>query len=440
MLIYMKKLIIKNKIVKNASWIIFAKIIQSVLSLIISTLTARFLGPSNYGLVTYASALATFVVPIMNLGLTEILVQQTVDEPELEGKIYGTAIILNLISSVFCIIGIFSFTLIANAGEKETTIVCVLYSTILIFQAIETIQYWFQSKLLSKYTSFISLIAYFIISMYKIFLLATGKSIRWFAVSNALDYLMISFAGIVFYKKLGGQKLSFSWELGKHMLKRSRYYIISGMMVNIFALTDRIMLKLMIDDAASGYYSVAVTCAGMVGFVFPAIINSVRPSIFESKNKGKELFEKKIIQLYSVIIYLSLLQCVGITLFANIIINILYGVQYTDSILALRIIVWYTSFSYMGAVRNIWILSEEKQKYLWIINLSGACMNVVLNLLLIPRFGIYGAAGASLITQIFTNVIVGYIIRPISKSNDLMIKSLNPMYLLGLLKSVRKDN
>ena len=129
-------------------------------------------------------------------------------------------------------------------------------------------------------------------------------------------------------------------------------------MVMIFAQTDKIMLTLMIDEAANGYYSAAVTCAGMSSFVFSAIIDSARPSIFESKKSCIAAYEEKIRILYCIIIYLSLAQSVFMTLLANPIITILYGDSYRPAAQALQIIVWYTTFSYMGSVRNIWILAE----------------------------------------------------------------------------------
>ena len=88
----------------------------------------------------------------------------------------------------------------------------------------------------------------------------------------------------------------------------------------------------------------------------------------------------------------------------------------------------------MGTVRDIWILAENQQKHLWKINLFGALANVVLNFLLIPKFGINGAAIASLLTQFFTNVILGYIIKPIRPNNMLMIKWLNPKVLLSIIR------
>lgn len=425
-----------EKVVKNAAWIIGVRIVQSILALVISMLTARYLGPSNYGLISYASSVVAFVVPIMQLGLPSILVQEIVNKPNREGEILGTSIVLSIISSFACMLGVVAFANVVNVGETTTIIVCALYSLLLLAQAIEIVQYWFQAKLASKYVSITSLVAYTIVSVYKIFLLVTEKSIYWFAVSNALDYAIIGVTLLIIYRRLSDSRLHFSSTLAKSMLAKSRYYIVSNMMITIFAQTDRIMLKLMIDDAAAGYYSAAVSCAGITGFVFSAIIDSMRPMIFESKKTDNSAFEKNVSRLYSMIIYLSLAQSIVMTLFAPLIVNILYGAAYQNTIGILQVLVWYTTFSYMGSVRNIWILAEDKQRYLWIINLSGALTNVVLNAILIPLLGGVGASLASLITQVFTNVVIGFLIKPILHNNKLMLKGCNPLLLKDMWKAI----
>lgn len=422
-----------NKVARNASWIIGCKIVQSIFALVINMLTARFLGPSNYGVITYASSLVAFVVPVMQLGFNSILVQELVNNPENEGKTIGTSLLLSLICSVCCIIGVTAFSMIANRDETVTIVVCFLYSLLLIFQAMEMIEYWFQAKLLSKYTSLVSLCAYSVVAAYKVHLVITAKHIYWFAVSTALDYALIAISSLVIYYKLGGQKLSFSWEIGKAMLARSKHYIISGMMVTVFAQTDKIMTKLMIDEAATGYYGAAVATAGLTGFVFNAIINSFRPSIFEGLKVSQEVFEHRLITLYSIVIYVSLAQCIVMTVLAMPVIYILYGADYLPSVSTLQIVVWYTTFSYVGAVRNIWILANNKQHYLWKINLSGAAMNIVINAILIPMIGINGAAIASVFSQFFTNVVIGYIYKDLRTCNALMIKGLNYRYLIDVM-------
>ncbi len=432
----MKFHFVNNKPLKNAAWIVGCKCVQALLGLVISMLSARYLGPANYGIINYAASVVAFVIPVMQLGLRSTLVQEFINDPEGEGKTLGTALCMNMVSALACMVGVVTFVYAVNGDEKTTVAVCALYSINLFFQALEMIQYWFQSKLMSKYPSVVALAAYAVMSAYKIFLLVTEKSVHWFALSQSLDYAVIAAALLIIYKKLGGERLRFSFSRAREMFAKSRYYIISGLMVTVFQQTDRFMIKLMLGDAETGYYSAAVACAGISGFVFAAIIDSMRPVILEAKNKSQEDFENNMSLLYSIVFYLSLMQCIVMTVGASLIIYVLYGNEYLAAIPALQVIVWYVTYSYFGSVRNIWILAEKKQKYLWIINLSGAILNVALNYFMISAWGIVGASVASVLTQLFTNFILGFLMPPIRRCNVLMLRGLNPKFVFNKVKSI----
>ena len=143
--------LIGNRIVKNASWLMLGKIIHMVLSFIIGLITARYLGPSNYGLINYAAAYTTFFSSICTLGINSIIVKQFVDEPENEGVNLGSAFVLRFIST-FLSIGVIVFIVkVVDKGETVTLTVVTLYSLSLLFQVFDTFRQWFQAKLLSKY-------------------------------------------------------------------------------------------------------------------------------------------------------------------------------------------------------------------------------------------------------------------------------------------------
>lgn len=429
----------QNKIAKNASWIIGCKIAQSLIGLLIGMLTARYLGPSNFGIINYAASMVAFATPIMQLGLNNIMVQEIVAFPERNGEILGTSMLMSFIASVFCIVGLFVSVFFLNFGETETILVCCLYSTILLFQSAELLQYWFQAKYLSKYSSIISFCAYVLIALYKVYLLIRGKSVYWFAIANAFDMAIIVFAYfIVFYKK-GGGRLSINLTLAKKLLSKSFHYILSSMMFIIFAQTDRLMIKNILGNSEVGFYSAAITCAGVTSFVFTAVIDSFRPMIFEKRKIQKDLYEKKLSSLYCLIFYVALLQCVLMTLFAPFIINLLYGKDYYPAVTVLQLVVWFTTFSYMGCVRSIWVLAENVQRYLWIINFSGAFVNVVLNYFFIPLWGCEGAAIASVLTQFFVSFLIGFVIPPFRRNNFLMCKGINPLRLKAMLNELVKE-
>lgn len=430
----------ENRVVKNASWIIGCKVAQSILQFIIGAISMRYLGDDNYGVINYAASIVAFALPFMKLGFDAVLVHELVESPEKEGEIMGTSLGLNIFSSLVCMAGVFGFVWFANAGETEKIIVCILYSISVFCAALEMVQYWFQYKLQSKYSSIVMLIAYLVVSLYKIFLLVTQKGVTWFALSHAIEYGVIGVSLIVIYKKKGGQKLSFSWQRARKMLSKSKHYILASLMVVIIQNTDHIMLSFMDSDAATGIYSAAVTCMVVVQFVYIAIVDSFRPAILSEKKNGNiEAYEKDVSRLYSIILYLMLAQCIVFFIFAGIIVRIICGAEFAESATVLRYLVFYYVFAGMGLVRNVWILAEGKQKYLWVINLSGALLNVALNAVLIPYMGASGAALASLATQFFANFVLGFIIKPMRKNNELMLKGLNPKFLIKEGKSIIKQ-
>lgn len=427
-----------KKIIKNASWIIGCKIAQSIFSFLVSILTARFLGPSNFGLINYAASVTTFVIPIAQLGLGNIQVQELIEHPDKEGTIIGSSLLMSIISSIACLIGVITFSFFVNAGETETIIVVSLYSIILLFQGADLMHYWFQAHYISKYASLTSFVAFIIISGYKIVLLATGASIYWFAVANAFDSMLILVALICIYKRLGGDRFKYSKEIAFSMINKSKHYILANMMVAVFTQTDRLMLKLMLEDSATGYYAVAASFAGLANFVFVAIIDSVRPAIFEYKKINEKQYERTVSQLYCAIIYITFVVSAGIALFAPLLIRYTYGASYYPSINVLRVLAWYTIGSYIGSVRNVWILAEGKQSYVWKVNIIGALSNVIFNYFFIPVWGATGAAFASVLTQLFTNVVSTYAIKALRPSVKLMIKGMNPKLLLELIHRIKQ--
>ena len=155
----MKKPTESGKIVKNATWLIACKVVQSLLSFVIGTLSARYLGPGNYGIIDYAAAIVSFMVPVVQLGLRSTLVHEIIAAPDSEGKTLGTSLFMSTATSFLGIFGVIAFTAIANPNDPETMLVCALYSISLVFQATEILQYWFQAKLLSKYIAITSLAA-----------------------------------------------------------------------------------------------------------------------------------------------------------------------------------------------------------------------------------------------------------------------------------------
>ena len=397
---------LKNREIKNAGWIIGEQIFQMLISLVVGVLTARYLGPSNYGALNYTASFVSFVLPIANLGMEGVVIKKIIEKPEDEGVYLGSCMVFRIISSLLSIASIIVVVWFLNIGDFEKLLLLVLQSAQLIFKAMNILDSWFQRYLKSKYVSIGKMIACIVVSIYKIVLLATSQSIYWFAVSNTLTDFVIVFVLIFFYHKNNGNKLSFRFYAGKEILKDSYHFILSGIMTAIYSQMDKIMIGGMLTDSDVGLYTTATTICTMWIFVPTAVINSFRPKIMElkqSNNEGKYILRLE--QLYSAVIWMCLFVAACITVFAKLIIFILYGSEYIEATNALQIVVWCETFAMIGTARGIWILCENKNKYVKYYLAIGAVVNLVLNMLMIPLYGIEGAAIATLITQIMTSLI-----------------------------------
>ena len=429
--------VLKNKTVKNAGWMIGEKIIQMIFSFFVGIITARYLGPSNKGLIDYASAFTTFSYSLCTLGIGSVIVKNFVDYPEEEGCTIGTTLVLRGISSFLSVLIIVGVVSLVDSGENLTILVVMLCSLGVIFQIFDTISYWFQNRLQSKYASFASLTAYIIVAAYKIVLLILGKGVVWFAVSSSIDYIVIALFLFVAYKKNKGPKFTFSFKKAKQLLKSSYHFILSGLMVSIYNGTDKFMLKQMIDEASVGYYTTATTLCNAWCFILSAIISSAVPTILRLHNSNTVLYEKRNRQLYAIVFYLSVIVSLMFTVFANLIISILYGAAYLPAVDSLRIITWYTAFSYLGVARNSWMVCEGKQKFLKYLYVVAAVGNIVLNFIFIPLWGAAGAALASLATQILTAIVLPLCMKDLRPNAKLMLEAI---MLRNIFSGKEKNN
>lgn len=418
------KQLFHGRVTHNAFWLIGAKIYQVVVNLVVSMLTARFLGPSNYGLINYAASFTALFTSLCTLGINSILVNELLNQKERQGTVLGSAIGLRLASSFFSVITIVALAYALNPGEKTTVLVVLIYSTTLIFQCFDTLNYWYQSNLNSKTAAIIAAVGYTAASVYKIVLLVTRKNVLWFAASHVVEYALVAVLLVICYCRNAGksQRLTFSASIGKGLLSSSYHFILSGLMVAIYGQMDRIMLKSMLNEAAVGYYSAASSITTMWPFVLAAIIDSAKPVILEQYGINRERFETYLIRLYGAVIYVSVGIAVVITIFSKYIILLLYGTDYMEAQAALCILCWDTAFSYLGVARSTWLVPQGKQKYEKYIAASGAVCNLVLNAIMIPVWGVNGAAFATLLTQVFTNFVVGFFIKEIRRNNVLILK------------------
>lgn len=407
----------KSQIARNSMWMISATIIKMIISLFINMIVARYLGVTNYGIINYGLSFINFFTGVCTLGLGTITIKYLINEKDKQGEIMGTCIGMRLISSIISVLLIFIIVFILKSDDQTIIFATFLQSLSLIFESFTVIEWWYQYKLQSKYTSIIIFIAYLCMAIYKLILVFFKKNVLWFSFSNCISSIVIALLLIILYKKNKSPKFSFSLSKAKTLINESYHFILSSLMVAIYAQTDKIMIGSMTNNIADvGLYAVSTTIVSLWSFLPNAVISSFKPVILEIKKVSYERYKIKLKQLYSIIVWLSIAYTLFIFILGKPIIMILYGNEYLGSLSTLRIAIFGVTFSFVGVIREFWLVCEGKQKYAKWFAIVGVITNILLNVILIPIMGITGAAIATAMTQIATALIAPLFFKEVRES------------------------
>ena len=405
-------------------WLLGGKIVNMILSFFVSLATARYLGPDNFGSINYVAAYVSFFSSITSLGLSVIVIKEISMGKEDDNEVIWTGIPMRFLTAVFSTIAVIALVSITDKSDPLLVKIAILESIAILASAFDTFMYWFQGKLLGKYTSIASVVAYIGMSLYRIYLLANNADILWFAFATSVDTLLLSLILMLCYVRENGFHPKVSVRLGKSLMKQSYHYMISGLIAILYSKIDQIMLKQMLDTYSVGLYTAALTIAGLWGMIPSAFIQSVSPILYKNAEESRGMFYKRLRQSYAGIWLLNICWSLGVSIFSYWVIYLLYGKAYLGARGALVIVVWYTGITSIGSLTQVYLATENKNKYVNYFALAGLVTDVVLNALLIPRMGILGAAIATLVTYTVIHIVMPPAIKDTRDAGRLIIQGM----------------
>lgn len=394
----------KNKFIANTNWLLFKNIYSMLLSLVVGSLSVRYLGPSNYGLIGYGTSLVSLFNAISQLGLNSIIMSELLRKPEEKGKTLGTALVMRLVASVVSFLCVLLFVCIVEPGNQVLFVVTALQALMLICNTYELLNEWFLSELQSKVYVVASSIGATIVGGWKILLLVLGASVQWFAASTTIQALVCGGIIFVIFFKKKQFHLGYSFSRAGEIFGKSKHYIISGLAIALYTQMDKVMLGKMMGEREVGLYTSAMTVAMLWEFVPQSIINSARAVILEKKNVNNEEYLRLFRILLLCISLMGIGVGVGIQLFGKWVILLLYGRAYKEAVPLLQILIWSTSFAMLGTARGIWNVAEDKNQYVKYYTIIGGLFNLFFNYFAIQVWGMAGAAVGTLLSQMLVSL------------------------------------
>lgn len=399
----------KRKGLKNFSWLISDNVIAILISLVTATIINRYLGVERYGILNYCIAMVGLWECIISLGSRAVIQKEVVLGRYTVGELRGTSAIINLIGAIIAFIGVLSVALYLR--EDKEVLICTLIIAAAFFCKISySIQNIFIAKqetgLYVRWNVWVRLA----VAAFKIVLVFINGNLVLFSVSVFLESWLQSMALIYLAKKhLGESKVSISLEAFKTIMSQSWAYVVSEVGIVIYMRIDQVMVGRMLDASELGRYSAAVALTDYFNFIPLAFGSAMLPILTEVFKKDKKAFRKEYVLYYERMILGVLAIVALIQIFGKLAIFILYGQDFADAIIPLRIYAISEIFTAVGVTHSAFINLHLAQKKNMFCTCSAAVLNVVLNLWWIPRFGTSGAAWATVVCQ-FTASIAGYLL------------------------------
>ncbi|RDD29676.1 O-unit flippase [Prosthecochloris sp. ZM] len=402
-----------HAIIHNTGWLLGDKALRLGLGLLVGAWVARYLGPSQYGELTYVVAFVAFFQTITLLGLNSVAIRDMARDREASPVILGTVFRLRLITGFFCWLAGVAAMALFRPGDTDTLILTAVVAGTVIFQAADTIDLWFQSQTQSRRTVVAKAIAYVLNSMLKIGLILVKAPLLYFALAMLMEF---SLAAIALYVSYRIYPAPFSWkwdmEWAQRLLKESWPYMISGLAIMVYIRVDQIMLREMCGVHELGIFSAALPLSTTWYFIPMMISQSAGPSIAKKKLTDPAGYEYALNRLFSMMWWMLLPLSICIALFSSPVVHLLYGDAYTESASVLAIHVFANIPVGLGVMQSIWILNERRNTLSLKKTVIGAITNIGMNLVLIPRYGAIGAAISTLFSTLISGVLTNLYFAP----------------------------
>jgi O-antigen/teichoic acid export membrane protein len=384
----------------NSSWMFAEQMVRLIAGLLVGIWVARYLGPEQFGLFSYAIAFSAIFGSLAKLGLDGIVVRDLVRAPNQRDLILGTAFWLKMSGAVI-LLTVVAIAIQLTSSDTTTKLYILIIASGTIFQSFEVVDFYFQSRVLSKFVSGCKLAQLLTSSLLKLYLIYAGADLFWFVLVSLVDQVVLAFSYFIAYRyqKVGAFYRHFNFAIAKILLRDNWPLIIGGIFAMAYMRIDQIMIKEMLGEKDIGIYSAAIRLAE-VWYVVPMIITrSLFPAIVSAKKMGEKLYLSRLQRLHTLLLWMGIAFALPMTFLSDWLVILLYGEAYREAGPVLMIQVWAGIFFSLGVASGSWYTSENLQKFALYRAMLAAVVNVVLNLILIPIIGLIGAAISSVIAH-----------------------------------------
>ncbi|WP_394673359.1 flippase [Limnobacter sp.] len=392
---------------RNLGWLGFDRVFRLGVSFVVTLWLARYLAPELFGVYNYAIAFTALFSVLAALGLQGVVVQLLIDKPDQIGETLTSAFVLQFIGGVVSVLAGLAIAIFLHDYEDSILVAVLSLSAINLFRFTDTIRFYFEAKVQSKQLVIFEGAVFSLIVLLRVIFIVTAWPLMYFIWLLVLEAFLTAVAfAVLFFKNFDVRKLAFVRDSFFGLLKMAWPLTLAMMATMLYMRTDQVMLASMLGQQAVGIYSASVRLTE-IWYVLPSIVvSSVFPRILLEMRSNLDRANRATDLLLFGFAVVSLLVAAAVSIFSINIVSSLFGLDYLEAAPVLSIHIWSSLFVFSGLLSSRWLVAMSMQQFVLISTALGAIVNIGLNYLLIPLYGVAGAAWATLIAQLVSSVLI----------------------------------
>lgn len=430
-----------KKIINNIGWLIFDKVFILLLQFFVGVKIANYYGATLFGQYSYAISLVAFSNIFFELINSRVLKKYYTKE-NFNILVFNTNFFKNSIAIILFFIPII-YKFFYKIDNTLFYLLILLCLDNILMTATSGIENFFEYKLEAKRivisNNIVKIISYFL----QYICMILNKGIIFIAIVRCIGSLIrviilkyqynSSYLG-----KLENKSVKLDIKLIVKIIDESKYLWFSFVSFLIYTQTDRLMINHYLGVEEVGVYTIGMQLSNILAILIGPIQNSLFPKFLELYRDDYQkyynfykLTNTIITQFYLIITLISIIV-------VKYTFRYVYSSQYDGAILIYSILAFSVFIKANGSLQTSHMTIKNITKKSFYKTLVSLILNIILNILLIPKYGINGAAIATLITQFIALFLIDFFIKEYQEQAIIQLKSLNLIYLIKEIKKYLK--
>jgi O-antigen/teichoic acid export membrane protein len=400
-------------VAQNTSFLTVASVAQKIVSFVYFTIVARLIGVENTGSYFFALTFTTIFTVVADFGFGPILTREAAKFPDNLQKYFNTAFWSKVIFGIATYLLVVFFVNILDYSQFLRDLIYLSAITMFFDNLQGAFFSVFRSQKNLIYESISVVIAQVLTLIIGTTALLFKAPLVWLIAAYAIPSMLIACYGAYFAIKKFGLKFQLAIDHGTFvsMFKMALPFAMAGIIGRLYSYSDSIIMSKLLTAKDLGWWSVPYKITFAFQFIPVALSASVYPAMssltISQPEKVGELFTKAWRYLFVIVFPIAF----GLSAVAEPVIVKLYGVKFLPSVPVLRILLISLIFSYLSIISGALLNATGNQRIqTYILALSLVC-NIVLNVYLIPSYGIMGAAVSALVSNILLWTLGFYFVR-----------------------------